>query len=191
MLPDRRPEAFPGKKWPIRVAWYIQVAQLGNDDAGHVLYRDIQSLSYIGKPNRYRALEARAFLQRAKRPRTFILNMFQALFDRAGLVAYNLQKMNKARIVVASGAFTAYYPHSSQAEILETLVKPLYLKRIGGMRLFSQKKTLKVEELEAYYEWYQKQFKRRLRRPKPVALAVIAGEIVGPEQESLPEVETE
>jgi hypothetical protein len=181
--PCRRPLAFPGRKWPTKVAWFIQLATMYHDQHGRMAFKDHKTHQYIGKPNRLRAMEARNFLRQAKQPSMCIYDMFQATFDRGGLVAYSHQKYNRGRVAMGCGAFTAYHPHipPPNIEIVEAFVKPLYVKYIGGMRLYSQKKTLRVEELDAYYEWYQKQFNKRLRRPKPAAMSVIANEIVGGE----------
>jgi hypothetical protein len=184
---DRRPLAMPGKKWPTRVAWSIKLADFSHDAHGRIEFKSFRTLEYIGKPNRLRALEARNFIRQAKKPGTLIFEMFQATFDRAGLLAYVLQKYNKQKFMHGCGAFTAYHPHipPPQVEIVEAFVKPLHVKYVGGHRLYSQKKHLKVEELDAYYEWYLKQFRRRLRRPKPVAMSVIAGELMDPEGQPL------
>jgi hypothetical protein len=191
--PNRRPLAYPGKRWPTRVAWFIKLATMSHNNAGHLVFKGFQTHQYIGKPNRLRALEARKFLQRARQPGAVIYDMFQATFDRNGLLAYTCQKPNKARHSAGCGAFTAYHPHipPPHIEVVEAFIKPLYVKYIGGMRLYSQKKTLRVEELDAYYEWYQKQFNRRLRRPKPQAMSVIANEVVGAEPEGPEEAESQ
>ncbi len=178
--PNRRPLGMPGKTWPTRVAWRIKLAQMAHDNAGHIVFSHFQTLEYIGKPNRLRALQARSFLQRASKAGLVIFDMFQASFDKGGLLAYITQSVHKARFNMGCGAFTAYHPHipPPQVEIIEAFVKPLHLKYIGGQRLYSQKKSLRVEELDAYYEWYLKQFRKRLRRPKPGSMQVIANEVV-------------
>lgn len=163
----------------------ITLANYSHDNAGHVKLNNFRSHSYIGKPNRLRALEARNFIAQAKKPNIIVAEMFQATFDRGGLLGYITQKFGHTKFSMGCGAFTAYHPHIAppQIEVVEAFVKPLHLKYIGGMRLYSQKKTLKADELDTYYEWYLKQFGKRLRRPKATAMQVIANELVptGPE----------
>jgi hypothetical protein len=176
LLADRRPKPMPGKKWPTRVAWHIRLANSTNAPDGHLIFRNVRTLNYIGKPNRYRALEARNFLAQVQKGNVMVLSMWQAEFDAGGLVAYIVWNMGHDKYQQSTGAFSAYHPHSSQVEVAEAFIKPLHLKYIGGMRLYSQKAKLSAEAVEAYYEWYQKQFKRRLRRPKSVPTMVIAGQ---------------
>jgi hypothetical protein len=185
----RRPLPMPGKLFPTRVAWYIKLVNLGHDAQGHMKFEGFQTHHYIGKPNRLRALEARNFMQKARQPGVLIFDMFQATFDRGGLLGYVTQKHNRAKQAVGCGAFTAYHPHipPPQVEIIEAFVRPLHIKRVGGMRLYSQKKTLKVEELDAYYEWYLKQFAKKLRRPKPAPMVVEDGVVVGAQLPEPPE----
>lgn len=178
---DRRPALMPGKKWPTRVAWYIQLANRKpiTNSSGEVVkfqIENVRHLSYIGKPSQYRALEARKFLEQTQSSASHIVEMWQAEFDKAGLVAYRLWKGKN--LTGVSGAFWAYHPHSPQVDIVEAFSRPLHIKYIGGMRLYSQKKRLSQEAVDAYYEWYHQQFKRRLRRPKATASAVIGGEVV-------------
>jgi hypothetical protein len=175
------------------VAWSITVARVRVNGRGHLLFSHHQSLNYIGKPNRLRALEARKFINKARLPGFVLYDMFQASFDKAGLLGYIIQRFNRTRYVMGCGAFTAYHPHIAppHVEVVEAFVKPLHLKYIGGMRLYSQKKTLKVEELETYYEWYHKQFGRKLRRPKAGSMSVIANELVGAEPSEPEEPEPE
>jgi hypothetical protein len=180
LLPDRRPKPMPGKRWPTRVAWHIRLADYRNTPNGALRFFNHRILSYVGKPNRYRALEARNFLQQIHRKNVALLAMWQAEFDKAGLVAYQTHNWGHDKYQQASGAFAAYHPHSSSVEIVEAFIKPLYLKYVGGMRLYSQKKKLPMEALDAYYDWYHKTFKRRLRRPKALPSMVIAGQVVEP-----------
>lgn len=169
---------MPGKNWPTRVAWSITVAQkrlVGQNDNVHYALRNPHTLSYIGKPNRYRALEAWNCLTSVMRSANSLalVDWWQAEFDKNGLVAYK-----RPGLMQASGAFFAFHPHSAQVEIVEAFTKPLHIKYVGGMRLYSQKKKLAQEAVDAYYDWYYQQFKRRLRRPRSVAHATIAGEEV-------------
>ena len=108
---DRRPSPMPGKNWPTRVAWFIKLADLGHNPRGHLMFKNYRTHSYIGKPNRLRALEARNFLRQARQSGVVIFDMFQATFDRGGLLGYVVQKFNKAKYSMGCGAFTAYHPH--------------------------------------------------------------------------------
>ena len=176
LVMDRRPMPMPGRKWPTHVAWLIQLGDrhVHDDGHGHLSHKssNVRTLSYVGKPCLYRALQARKFLKQLQGPNTILLRMWQAEFDRAGLVAY---KLVPSKTPVSCAAFYAYHPHSTQVDVVEAFSKPVFVKYIGGMRVYSQKKKLAQEAVDAYYEWYQQNFKRRLRRPKPVASAVIAG----------------
>jgi hypothetical protein len=175
LMPDRRPRPMPGRKWPTHVAWHFE-AYRNVKLNGTWVTRDVRSLSYIGKPSRYRAQEARNFQRLCQEQGLHNITMWQAEFDRAGLVAYGFSQNGSAPVFQASGAFAAYHPHSPQAEVVGAFVKALHLKYVGGMRLYSQKAKIKMEDLDAYYEWYHKQFRRRLRRPKPMPSAIIGGQ---------------
>jgi len=179
---DRRPSPMPGRKWPTRVAWSITVGDRklvgqGTPDLRCEI-QNVRSLSYIGKPNRYRALEAFACISRAVQVNNNLqlVGCWQAEFDKAGLVAYR-SGIGK-NTAVASGAFYAYHPHSPRPEIIEAFIQPLHLKYLGGMRLYSLKQKLTADAVDDYYEWFYKQFKKRLRRPRAQASATIAGEVV-------------
>jgi hypothetical protein len=186
---DRRPRPMPGKKYPTHVGWYMHVASWQELPNGHIKYFQPRVLRYVGKPNRYRALEARKLLQEARKPKTLLMEMWQAEFDRDGLVAYVLYRHGKQRVQQASGAFSAYHPHSSQPEIVEAFSKPLHLKYIGGQRLYSQKAKLSADAVEAYYEWFGKQFKKKLRRPRAIGVALVAGKPMQDEAQEADSVE--
>lgn len=178
LAPDRRPAPMPGKNWPTRVAWSITVAQkklVGKGENQHWALRNPRTLTYIGKPSRYRAMQAWNYLNSPMHSGNSLslVDYWQAEFDKNGLVAYK-----RPGALSASGAFFAYHPHSAQVEIVDAFTKPLHIKYVGGMRLYSQKKKLAQEAIDAYYDWYHQQFKRKLRRPKSVAHATIAGEEV-------------
>lgn len=175
---------MPGKAWPTRVAWHFEVVcrKLAKDPAtGKAIYKysDLRTHSYVGKPSRYRALEARKFLRLVSPSRdTVLAESWQTEFDKEGLLAYKITSQGLTQAKVVSQAFFAYHPHSTEPEVVEGFTKPLYLKYIGGMRLYSQKRKLSQEAVEAYYNWYQEQFKKKLRRPKAVSSATLAGEVL-------------
>lgn len=177
---DRAPLPMPGKLWPTRVAWHYEVASskrvVTNPQTGAavVRYGGRRTLSYIGKPNRYRALQAFRLMALCSQGRLFMLSSWKAAFDRGGLLAYENSKGQKA----SCPAYFAYHPHSSQVEFANAFTKPVSLKYIGGMRLYSLKKKLSQEAVDAYYEWYFKMFKRKLRRPKSQPTAIVGGEVV-------------
>lgn len=184
--PPRRPQPMPGKSWPTRVAWFIEVARGVQQPTGHLLFREHRRLSYIGKPNRYRALEAHKFLTQIP-PGHYVMRMWQVEFDHGGLLAFRQMRIGQHENAKALDAFYAYHPHSPNPEVIGAFVRPLHLKYIGGMRLYSQKRKLASDAVEAYYEWYREHFKRRLRHPKSVPSALVAGEPMEPTQ-SAPEV---
>jgi hypothetical protein len=168
---SRPPAPMPGKRWPTRVAWHLEVRQ-SPFGKGFVT----TTLTYIGKPNRYRALEAFKFLKQAggeHNVNTILGYCWQAEFDKNGLIAYRA-----GGDAFASPAFFAYHPHNARVDIVEAFMKPVFVKYVGGMRLYSYKKRLTQEAVDAYYEWFHKTFKRKLRRPKAQPTAVIGGEIV-------------
>ena len=179
----RPPVPMPGKRWPTRVAWHFEIHHRALVDRGtsNVRFQTLttDTLSYIGKPARYRAIEAFNFLKRANpgqeasNPTTVLGQCWVAEFDREGLIAYR-DRMD----LEVTPAFLAYHPHSAKGDIINAFVKPIFVKFIGGMRLYSHKKKLTQEDVDAYYEWFHKTFKRKLRRPKAQATAVIGGEIV-------------
>lgn len=178
---NRVPAPFPGKRWPTHVAWHIEYAERRIVNPGTAKVRaeffNTRTLQYVGKPNRYRALQAWKLLQQARQGKCFLLDNWQAEFDKAGLLAYT----TFPGAIGSCTAFFAYHPHSAQVEIVQSFIKPLYLKYVGGMRLYSQKKKLAQDAVDAYYEWYHKHFKRKLRRPKAVPTAIVGGELVSEE----------
>lgn len=180
--PNRRPRPMPGRFWPTHVAWSLRITEYFNGVKNGLVVKSqpkIRTLTYIGKPALYRALQARKFLATKPHPNAtnFVLEMWQAEFDRNGLVAYKIY-MGKPFPAISSGAFWAYHPHSTQVDIVEAFCRPVHIKYIGGMRVYSQKSRLTQEAVDAYYDWYKQQFGRRLKRPKAIPTAIIGGQQV-------------
>jgi len=174
------------------VAWFFELADRvmkKDPDSGkvHMAHVNHRTHSYIGRPNRYRALEVRKFLRAiplSPDKSTFLLRSWQAEFDKTGLTAYKIMDLSTGHAQMASPSFWAYHPHSSEVEVVEAFSKPLFVKFIGGHRLYSQKKRLSQEAVDAFYEWYHTQFKRRLRRPKALPTAIVNGEAIENPSES-------
>jgi hypothetical protein len=188
MAPNRRPLQMPGKNWPTRVAWTLHAAGIradSNSPAGFN-YHSHRRLSYVGKPSRYRALEAHKFMERAQKDGLRIVETYEMEFDRDGLLAYVYKCQGHNPTADSCGAFSAYHPHSASPEVIGAFIKPLYLKYVGGQRLYSLKKRLQAEALDAYYVWYYQQFHKRLKRPKAQATAIIAGKPMAPESPKAP-----
>lgn len=181
-LPERRPSPMPGRNWPTRVAWVLHVAQLYAIPGKIGVWRkNHRVIRYIGKPSRYRALQVYKLLTevRNRKGNDVILGFWEAEFDKAGLVAGNVfDDVHQRFIPFFNQAFCAYHPHSSAPEVVGAFCKPLHVKYVGGMRLYSQKRRLTADAIDAYYNWYLKQFGRRLRRPKAVANIVLDGKVV-------------
>lgn len=127
-----------------------------------------RTLRYIGKPNRYRALEAQRFLQR--QPGEVLENALEVEFDSGGIIFSRWNGDTWSAYV-----HTAYHPHSGGLGPIDGFSRHVYPKRVGGMTLYSYKDRLSVDELDAFYAWYEKAFKRKLQRPRGKA-ARMAGE---------------
>jgi hypothetical protein len=180
----RAPVPFPGRTSPTRVAWYISLGyaaklQIVNDHENAVLKEvyiptRFKVFTYVGKPNRYRALEALKLLGQRR-----VYQAWQIEFDRGGLLAYRdfLQGYGRPRKRAVNGnAYTAYHPHSANADIVASFAKPFYVKRIGRFSLYSHARKLNVEKLDAFYAWYEKTFGKKLRRPKQAPMEVESAE---------------
>jgi hypothetical protein len=127
--------------------------------------RSVRRLRYVGKPNRYRAMEAQRFLRRGEHEQlTFLM---EAEFDREGIIYSRL-----GGEVYKAHAHTAYHPHSGTLGPIEGFGQKFYTKRIGGQTIYSYKNKLSQDEVELYYQWWEKAFKKRLRRPKGRASAM-------------------
>lgn len=188
------PKPFPGRQWPTRVAWsfVLQKSQEGladivadlaearqrvdprplpeiiNDPAIQEVirkHRRKRFLSYIGKPNRYRAIEAQHFLRRS--PGERVLYALEVEFDRGGII---YSRINGE--IYHDKVYTAYHPHSGTLGPVDGFSRKAHIKRIGGLPLYSFKERLSQEELEMYYLWFEKSFKKKLRRPKGRALGM-------------------
>ena len=158
-LPIRPPQPFPGRRYPTRVAWKITRLVLLSSDPPKV---GVLTLSYIGKPNRFRALQALKFMRQSS-PKKF---SWQAEFDRGGLIAYN---------EVRTQAFLAYHPNAGQGSLIEIHTSELFPKRIGGLTVYSRQKRLSTEQIEHFYAWYEGTFKKKLKRPRTKAMAQSGG----------------
>jgi hypothetical protein len=187
------PKPFPGKRWPTRVAWHFEIRQTDEDlrdQAARLINQrqrttgravadilhdaDIQALarrqpsrrlSYIGKPNRYRALEAQRFLQRG--PGERLHRSLEVEFDRGGVV---FSRVNGE--LYFEKVHMAYHPHSGSLGPIDGFARKTFAKRVGGHTVYSYKDKLAQEEIDAFYEWYEKSFKRKLKRPRGKALAM-------------------
>lgn len=183
---DMRPMPMPGKKWPTRVAWSIElhtrIPEPGTESMpAHWKTLPSKFYTYVGKPNRYRALQLQKVLQGLSSNRW--ITGFIAEFDKGGVVAEKIFLPGEKPVRRVHSTFFAYHPHSADGDIIGGFARPVHLKYIGGMRLYSEKKKLAQEAVDAYYQWYYKQFKRKLRRPKAIPTAVVGGETVEPETE--------
>lgn len=193
--PKRKPNPFPGRGTPTRVAYSITVGyakrpktiQNPKWDGEHgpqyilaMVPTKFHKLQYVGKPNRYRALEALRWLSRKT-----VVRHWQIEFDRSGVVAMKQVKGTKVRDAT-SLAYVAYHPHSSNIDIVGSFAKPVYVKRIGRMSVYSNAKKLSIEKVEAFYDWYEKSFGRKLRKPKQKPLETGTIEPPEPELEEIP-----
>lgn len=122
-------------------------------------------LRYVGKPNRYRALQAQRFLHRARNEQ--LVQSMEVEFDKGGLIFYRLNGET-----YTANVHTAYHPHSGSLGPIDGFSRRVYSKRVGGHTLYSYKDKLSQDEVDAFYQWFEKSFKKRLRRPKGKALAM-------------------
>jgi hypothetical protein len=92
-----------------------------------------------------------------------------AEFDRAGLLMY---WSNNG--LAHNQAWYAYHPNGNP-DFFTTHTKPFFIKRIGGLTVYSTQKRLSQEMVDQYYAWYYKVFGKRLKRPKGEPLTGEAG----------------
>lgn len=199
------PTPFPGKRFPTRVAWEFefrsndeavrdQVSRLVNRrvrDTGRAVIEvlrdpDVRALAnqrrtrrlrYIGKPNRYRALQAQRFLQR--RPGEQLVSRLEVEFDAGGILYSNTLEQG----MLYGNAHVAYHPHSKGLGPIDCFAQAVHRKRVGGLTLYSYKKVMAQDEIDSFYVWFEKTFKRKLKRPKgkAAAMAELKPEPVRPE----------
>lgn len=188
------PTPFPGKRFPTRVAWEFefrsneeavrdQAARLVNRrvrDTGRAVIevlrdpdvrqlanqRRVRRFSYIGKPNRYRALQAQRFLQR--RAGEQLVSRLEVEFDAGGILYSNTTEQGAQY----GNAHVAYHPHSKGLGPIDCFAQPVHRKRVGGLTLYSYKKVMAQDEIDSFYVWYERTFKRKLKRPKGKAAAM-------------------
>lgn len=183
---NRRPNPFPGRRYPTRVVWSFRIAQtadrtinmravaeravaqgrriavvMGDPDFQQPT-NETRSLTYIGKPNRYRALEAQRFLQ--LQPGEVVVEALECEFDKGGVLWASSGWRNHA--------YTVYHPHSGVLGPISSFARQVYPKRVGGLTLYSFKDKLSQEELDMFYAWYESVFKHKLKRPRGKAGAM-------------------
>jgi hypothetical protein len=178
----RIPQPFPGRTSPTRVAWRIEIGEGikavklpnpnydGSEGTPQLIMKVISAgrihvHTYVGKPNRYRALEALRLLAQPG-----LMSFWAMEFDIAGVLGYYGVSETKKRFAANNLAYIAYHPHSAAVAIIQSFAKPLYLKRIGGLTVYSHARKLTMERLDAYYDWYKNSFGKALKRPKQKAL---------------------
>ena len=171
----RPPKPFPGRSNPTRLAWNVilgfggakvydpgKSAQEGKD-AFTFTNLDFKRYTYIGKPNRYRCLELSRAIRRARTRTGFILE-----FDKHGPVSFS--EFNGAQGVADSTpSYYAYHPQDSP-DILLAFSKQIHMKRIGGLPIYSHIRKLSQDRVDQYYAWFEKSFRKRLRRPKQAGM---------------------
>lgn len=168
------PKPFPGRSSPVRVAWQL-VVNVGRPSKNRY-DRPPQKLihhSYVGKPNRLRALEALAFGQKGQ-----LVTLWSGEFDRQGLISWRLtdpQTIEGSTRQAFAHRFFAYHPQGTHSDPILTFAKPIYVKHVGGLSLYSYQKKLTTAQLDQYYEWYTKTFGKKLRRPKQVPMELSGG----------------
>lgn len=168
----REPHPFPGKKAPTRIAWHIEAdfgrsPQPRRDAQGRIYMTPKidrwERLKYVGKPCRYRALEALSLFRRAQKDARAI-GMWQCEFDADGLIAYEIY--NSCQPIFCD-AYFAYHPQGGTVNPMAAFGQKVYVKPIGKFPTYSQQKKLSQEQVDQFYTWWQAHFeKRKLRRPR-------------------------
>lgn len=187
----RPPQPMPGRSTPTRIAWMIAIGHGSevtttvnpnwspNSDSPELIKRlvpkTVSTHCYVGKPTKYRALEALKLL-RANKLQRHVHKFWLIEFDAGGVLAFVQQDKTGRKLSWNSFAYTAYHPHAAGADIAQSFAKPYFLKRVGGLSVYSHARKLSVEKLDAYYEWYEKTFGKRLRRPKQKAQEISVGD---------------
>lgn len=161
-----QPKPFPGRTAPTRVLWHY-LFRVPLADATGLATHEEKTLSYFGKPSRYRAIEALRSIKSDYQP----LQKVEAEFDRNGLIAYRIWTYHNGLLAFFNPVYLAYHPQGdASVNIVSSFAHPLFVKRIGGFHLYSQTKKISVERVEAFYTWWASKFSKKLRRPKARAL---------------------
>lgn len=170
------PKPFPGRRSPVRVAWSIVMNLAPPSKKANRYARQVpvlRHLGYIGKPNRLRALQAMKFAKTGQ-----LVQLFSAEFDKGGLISWRItdpRQLEAHTLSVMAHRFFAYHPQGTHTCPIMVYAKPNYVKRVGGLTLYSYQKRLTVEQLDQFYEWYFKTFGKKLRRPKQTPMELSGG----------------
>jgi hypothetical protein len=190
--PGRRPRPFPGH-WPTRIAWDItlkphlgiRVIKQYHPHEPSLLI-NIKKVAIWGQPVRYRycgkpsLYRVREVLSALAQNGAQILDFWAMEFDAGGVLGYEIQGHGLNQVAFAptayDRAYSAYHPQGATVfSILGAWSRPVYLKRIGRFPTYSLHQRLSAEKVDAFYNWFEKSFEKRLRRPKQKPMLVEIG----------------
>jgi hypothetical protein len=72
----------------------------------------------------------------------------------------------------------AYHPKRNTLDPIDVFSHMVHLKRVGGQQIYSYKEKLPQEDVDMFYAWFEKAFRKKLRRPKgpgPAMSTEVAG----------------
>lgn len=153
----RNPAPFPGA-WPTRMAWAVY-GDRSDKDGGEL--RE----NYIGKPsaeqiNRFHRLKEQMSGEKFRRSLAYCWE-----FDRRNLVLDSLWDGGEMiyPVVHSNLLWNAYHPWNNLEGSLQYFQKAVFLKTIGGFRVYSPLKTLPLEHVANFRLWMQQNLGKQLR----------------------------
>lgn len=165
------PKPFPGRRTPTRIGWRVDTRtyklQAIKGKIQPVADKNFTS-TYFGKPCKYRALELlQKMTEINRKPRIQILRYWTAEFDKSGVIAWRQWGYDKEVSQWNGASYFAYHPQvTSFTDCGAPWLKPVFVKRIGGLSVYSHQKKLSMDQIDKFYGWYEATFKKKLRRPK-------------------------
>lgn len=153
----RSPAPFPGE-FPTRIAWRFRAVGRGKE-AGKFFDEE-----YLGKPNglavcRLRNLEAR-FAAKGWRP-----NIETWEFDRKVVILRSFFNpvMGLDEVTAVETLMAAYHPWQAFGRRLDHFLPEIFIKNIGGFRVYATTKMLKTEFITSYKAWMLNNIGKRLK----------------------------
>lgn len=181
----RLPQPFPGRRNPTRLAWgysgvIMPLKELDHSlsiELGRPVYKNTSTtpipfaIHYNGKPNAYRCREFQKFALGLGAKNLKFHENWIIEYDLGGVLAIQ-QFDGKQWRNQSTSAYFAYHPQDAAGDIVGAFLKPLHMKRLGRLPLYSHTKTLSLDKIDQYYSWFEQTFKKRLRRPKQAPMVI-------------------
>lgn len=152
------PDSLAGREYDRAMDLWGQLVGRMNDGAIPRKY-ERQVISYIGKPNRYRSIEANKIVASDL---IQVCLRWECEFDTKGILRYSANGFPDQR----SQVLYAYHPYGIIPSIIQNFTHKLYKKRLGGRYVYNYKKRFQSDQIDEYYRWYEATFGIKLKRPR-------------------------